>query len=132
MWLEKLRLRHADRHVVRTSVILGPRLVEQLEENDLGDWDVYRLLRKVPVESVVFALGRASEGRGRDRLERFLDVLRRRTLALSGADILSLGAGEGPGVGRLLDELLRRRVEGGIDDREAQLTAARGLMSGVS
>ncbi|MHB0978480.1 MAG: CBS domain-containing protein [Thermoleophilia bacterium] len=132
MWLEKLRLRHADRHVVRTSVILGPRLVEQLEENDLGDWDVYRLLRKVPLESVVFALGRAPEGKGRDRLERFLGTLRLRTLDVSGADILALGAGEGPGVGRVLDELLRRRVEGGIDDREAQLAAAGGLVNGDS
>ncbi|MHB1344928.1 MAG: CBS domain-containing protein, partial [Thermoleophilia bacterium] len=132
MWLEKLRLRHADRRVVRTSVILGPRLALQLEEEDLGDWDIYRLLRSVPVETVLFSLGRAPAGRGRERLERFLAVLRGQTLQVSGADIVALGAGEGPAVGRVLEELLRRRVEGGIDDREAQLTAARGLMSGVS
>jgi len=132
MWLEKLRLRHADRRVVRTSVILGPRLALQLAEEDLGDWDVYRLLRSVPVETVLFSLGRAPAGAGRERLERFLEVLRGRTLQVSGADIVALGAGEGPAVGRVLEALLRRRVEGGIDDREAQLTAARGLMSGVS
>ncbi|MHB9112973.1 MAG: CBS domain-containing protein, partial [Thermoleophilia bacterium] len=132
MWLEKLRLRHADRRVVRTSVILGPRLALQLAEEDLGDWDVYRLLRGVPVETVLFSLGRAPAGTGRERLQRFLAVLRGRTLQVSGADIVALGAGEGPVVGRVLEALLRRRVEGGIDDREAQLTAARGLMSGES
>lgn len=131
MWLEKLRLKHADRQVVRAGVILGPRLVEQLEGDGPGDWDVYRLLRKVPVEAIAFALGRAPEGRGRDRLERFLGVLRGRTLEVSGADVLALGAREGPGVGRVLDELLRRRVEGEMDDRETQLAVARELVSEV-
>jgi tRNA nucleotidyltransferase/poly(A) polymerase len=128
IWLEKLRLRHADRQVVRDSVILGPRLVEQLAEQDLGDWDIFSLLHKLPLESLVFALGRAPVDVGRDRLRRYLGVLRSRTLEVVGADIIGLGLPEGPAVGRVLTELTRQRVEGALERRNEQLDAARVLV----
>ncbi len=131
IWLEKLRLRHADRQVVRDSVILGPRLVEQLAEQDMGDWDIFSLLHKVPLESVVFALGRAPAGVGRDRLRRFLGVLRGRALEVVGADIIGLGLPEGPAVGRVLTELTRRRVEGSLEGRDEELEAARALVEAM-
>ena len=40
IWLEKLKLRHADGQVVRKSVVLSPRLQEQLTAGGLSDWDV--------------------------------------------------------------------------------------------
>ncbi|HZJ03597.1 MAG TPA: hypothetical protein VFE20_08015, partial [Thermoleophilia bacterium] len=129
IWLEKLRLRHADRQVVRDSVILGPRLVEQLADEDMGDWDVFRLLGKVPTESLVFALGRAPAGAGRERMRRFLGILRNRTLEVIGADIIALGQPEGPEVGRILAELTRQRVEGGLEGRDEQLAAAGALVA---
>jgi tRNA nucleotidyltransferase (CCA-adding enzyme) len=132
MWLEKLRLKHADRQIVRNSVILGPRLIEQLEEgDDMSDWDIYRLLDKLPTESLVFALGRAPRGAGRRRLRRYLEELRTRTLEVSGADIIDLGQPRGPGVGKVLSELRRRRVEGGLLTREEQLAAAKTLIRGT-
>lgn len=130
MWLEKLRLRHADRQVLRDSVILGPHLVEQLTGEDMGDWDVFHLLRKVPLESLVFALGRAPAGAGQDRMRRFLGVLRSRTLEVTGADVVELGLPRGPEVGRVLTELTRRRVEGELERREEQLAAAKALVGG--
>ncbi|MHB9148834.1 MAG: CBS domain-containing protein [Thermoleophilia bacterium] len=128
MWLEKLRLRHADREVVRDSVILGPHLMEQVAGEDMGDWDVFHLLRKVPLESLVFVLARAPAGAGRDRVRRFLGVLRSRTLEVTGADVVELGLPGGPEVGRVLAELTRRRVEGGLEGRRDQLAAAKALV----
>ncbi|MBU2602183.1 MAG: CBS domain-containing protein [Actinobacteria bacterium] len=131
MWLEKLRLKHADRHVLRASVTLGSRLTQQLGDEQLGDWELFRLLRKVPVEAVVFCMGRAGAGTARAQFERFLEVLRARTLEISGADLIALGAREGPGVGRILQSLTRMRVEGGVETRAEQLAAARAHIGGA-
>ncbi|HZK49701.1 MAG TPA: CBS domain-containing protein [Thermoleophilia bacterium] len=128
IWLEKLRLRHADRQVVRDSVILGPHLVEQLADEARGDWDVFRLLRKVPIESLVFALGRTPSGPGQDRLRQYLEVLRKRSLDVTGADIMALGQPSGSGVGRVLAQLTRLRIEGDLESREEQLAAAAALV----
>ena len=129
MWLEKLRLRHADSQVVRRTVVLAPRLDEQLAAAGLGDWEIYQTLRKVPSESLVFALARAQNALARRRMRRYVDELRRRTLSVTGSDIVALGLRPGPAVGRVLNELLRLRVEGALPrGREAELHAARGLI----
>ena len=134
IWLEKLKLRHADGQVVRKSVVLSPRLQEQLTAGGLADWDVYQLLSKVPLESVVFALGQA-EAAGADdaaaRLRYYLRVLRDRQVVMTGADVLALGVHEGPEVGRVLEELRRLRVEGLVTDRWGELAAVRELIAAL-
>ena len=147
LWLERLRLREVDTQVIRKSVVLAPRLVDELGVAALSDWDVYRLLIKVPEESLVFALalpaaahresappGLAEEAAtARERVSRFLADLRHRTLSVTGSDIVGLGVRQGPEVGRILHELRRMRVENAISGREQELAAARkrggGLMT---
>ena len=129
MWLERLRLRHADAQVVRKSVVLGRRMDEQLTAGDLGDWDLYRLLHAAPVESVVFALGHSESGGAQERFRRYLGVLRRRRLQITGADVLVLGARQGPAVGRVLEAVRRGRIEDRIGPgRQAELTAIRACL----
>lgn len=129
MWLERLRLRHADAHVVRRSVVLGPRMDEQLAAADMGDWDLYRLLDAAPVESVVFALGHSESVAAQERFRRYLGVLRRRRLQITGNDVIALGARQGPMVGQALEAVRRGRVEDRIGPgRQAELVAARAYL----
>jgi tRNA nucleotidyltransferase (CCA-adding enzyme) len=129
MWLERLRLRHADAHVVRKSVVLGPRMDEQLAAGDLGDWDLYHLLDAAPVESVVFASGYSESVAAKERFGRYLGVLRRRHLQITGADVIALGARQGPGVGKVLEAVRRARIEDRIGPgRPAELTAAQAYL----
>ena len=142
LWLERLRLREVDTQVIRKSVVLAPRLIDELGEAPLSDWDVFRLLARVPEESLVFALAVSVVGPhevpsetpeqtpavARVRVRRFLADLRHRTLSVTGSDIVALGVRQGPDVGRILHELRRMRVENAISGREQELAAAQNLV----
>jgi hypothetical protein len=49
-------------------------------------------------------------------------------LEISGGDLAELGLGESPRVGAVLDELLRRKLNGELDGRNAEIEAARELL----
>jgi hypothetical protein len=68
----------------------------------------------------------------RGPLERYFRELRDVRLEISGADLAELGLGESPQVGAVLDELLRRKVNGELDGREAELAAARELIGATA
>ena len=64
----------------------------------------------------------------RTRLARYFDELRGVQLEISGADLADLGLAESPQVGAVLEEVLRRKLNGEVDGREAELAAARELI----
>lgn len=129
IWLEKLRLRHADSSVVRDSVVLAPRVAEQLAEQVSSSWDAHRLLSRLSTESLIYLLAVSDNRAAHERVYEFLTELRHRRPALSGADVMSLGLRQGPAVGAVLQELLRARVEGRIGDREEELQMAEALVA---
>jgi len=56
-------------------------------------------------------------------------VLRSRHLQITGADVIALGARQGPGVGRVLEAVRRGRIEDRIGPgRQAELTAIRACL----
>ncbi len=70
------------------------------------------------------------DGDVRDRLELFRRELVGVKAALTGDDLLGLGMEQGPAVGRLLGELLLRRLDGEVGTREDELAYARGRIGG--
>ena len=64
----------------------------------------------------------------RDGLERYFEELRDVRLEISGGDLAELGLAESPRVGVVLDEVLRRKLNGELDGRAAELEAARELL----
>jgi hypothetical protein len=65
-------------------------------------------------------------------LARYFRELRDVRLEISGADLAGLGLGESPQVGAVLDEVLRRKLNGELDGREAELALARELIASPS
>lgn len=65
---------------------------------------------------------------GSEKLRRYLESLRGVRLEITGADIGELGLGESPEVGRILAELRRRKLDGELAGRDAELAAARRLV----
>ncbi|MDQ3857354.1 MAG: hypothetical protein M3327_02760, partial [Actinomycetota bacterium] len=70
-----------------------------------------------------------ARGSTRERLVRYFEELRGVRLEISGGDLARLGIGESPRVGEILDELLRRKLNGELDGRAAELDAARELLN---
>jgi tRNA nucleotidyltransferase (CCA-adding enzyme) len=86
-----------------------------------GDAALWRALRREPPEAVAVlaATGAAAGAR------RWLDDLRHRRLAIGGDDLVAAGL-SGPAVGRALEAATVAMLDGGADDREAQMAAALG------
>jgi hypothetical protein len=128
LWLEQLKLKHADSAVIRAGVVVGPLLALSLARDDMSDWEVYHALRNTPVEALLFALARSEAGPAEARLRRYLAEIRHRTLSVGGDDLLALGAKKGPSVGRILERLREMRVSENIKGRDAELEAARRML----
>jgi tRNA nucleotidyltransferase (CCA-adding enzyme) len=128
LWLDRLKLRGADSRAVRAAVVLGPLLASRLDKTDMRDWDVYKALRGLPLEAVVFALAGMDQGIVKERLRRYITDIRHRTIAVTGDDLLTMGMKKGPAVGRILDKLKELRVEGVVSGRAAELETARRLV----
>ncbi len=62
-------------------------------------------------------------------LRRYFTDLRHVRLEVTGGDLASLGLAESPRVGEILGELRRRKLDGELDGRTAELEAARELVS---
>jgi tRNA nucleotidyltransferase (CCA-adding enzyme) len=127
LWLDKLKLKRSDSEVVRASVVVGPMLAARLDAERMSDWAIDRALHTTPVEALVFALAGMGPGPAQARLRLYLEEIRYRTLSVTGDDLLALGMKKGPTVGRTLERLKELRVEGIVQGREAELTAARRL-----
>lgn len=128
LWLEKLRLRRLDGEVIRKSVVMGPKLGEQLSLGAVKVWDTYEVLSRIDLEVVLFAAAITEDEQAHSRLVEYLAELRHRRLEVTGEDIIALGVEEGPEVGRILDELRKIRVQGDVRGRTEELEAARSLI----
>ncbi len=83
VWLERLKLRKADSRPVTAAVVVGPLLVSRLAKPDMRDWDIYRALRSIPLEAVVFGLAGIEPGVVETRLRRYLAEIRHRTISVT-------------------------------------------------
>jgi len=72
-------------------------------------------------DAVELALARAQ---GAAWLDRYLRDWSRVSLEIRGDDLIAAGVPQGPAVGRGLDAALRRKLDGELDGREAELGAA--------
>jgi tRNA nucleotidyltransferase (CCA-adding enzyme) len=87
-------------------------------------YEVTRLLGKIPREGIVH-LYAVSARRERGLIRKYLSGWRHVAPHLSGGEIASLGVGEGPLVGKILDDIVRLRLEGKIKTRADELTYIR-------
>jgi tRNA nucleotidyltransferase (CCA-adding enzyme) len=90
-------------------------------DDGMSDVELWRRLRRVPLEAVAVAGARGAEAAA----TRWLEDVRHRRLAIDGHDIVAAGL-EGPAVGAALEAAMRAMLEGRADSREEQLAAALG------
>jgi len=127
-WFARLRLRRRDAGLVADAVTVAPRLGELLAETDEAA-EIRRLVEPHDPDGALLALVLAGDGPARERLERYFRELREVALEITGGDLAGLGVAESPRVGEILDEVLRRKLNGELDGRSAELEAARELLA---
>jgi tRNA nucleotidyltransferase (CCA-adding enzyme) len=129
-WFERLRLRRRDADRIADAVTVAPRLREVVAVTD-EPAALRALAEPHDPDGLLMAMAGADD-EVRARLERYFEELRDVRLEISGADLADLGLGESPQVGAVLDEVLRRKLNGELDGREAELAAARELIASPS
>jgi tRNA nucleotidyltransferase (CCA-adding enzyme) len=101
------------------------RATARLARLDSGQaYRVTRLLEGMPPEAMVH-LYAASGRRGRSLIIRYLSRWRNVAPELKGGDIAKMGAGESPLVGRLLERLLKLKLEGRLLTRNEEILYAK-------
>ena len=117
-----MRRRDADRIV--GAIAVAPRIVERLRAETLDPAQVVALADPFAPDAPLFAL--ALEDRA--ELREYFDRLRAVRLEIGGADLIALGLPESPRIGEILGEIRKRKLNGELDGREAELAAARELV----
>ena len=125
--LERLRIRRRDARVVCEVAVVAPRLAAPLaaaaDRARVGE-----LLDAHPVEVAVSRCRfETTSARRRPRSSTSSSCERCASIWTATRCATSWGCEESPLVGEILAELLRRRRNGGVESREAQLAAAREL-----
>ena len=125
-WLARLKLRRRDAERIAAAVTVAPRLRARAAGTE-EPAALRELVRPYDPDGALLALAGAEEP-ARGRLVRYFEELRRVRLEISGGDLAELGLAESPRVGAVLAELLRRKVNGELDGKSAELEAARELL----
>jgi tRNA nucleotidyltransferase (CCA-adding enzyme) len=125
-WFDRLKLKRADADRIADAVTVAPRLRQVLAATD-EPAAIRELVKPHDPDGALLALAEA-EPPVRARLVRYFEELRDVRLEISGGDLAKLGIAESPRVGAILAELLRRKVNGELDGRAAELAAAKELI----
>jgi tRNA nucleotidyltransferase (CCA-adding enzyme) len=124
-WLDRLTVRRRDAERIVGAVTVAPRIVERLRSEALDPAQVVALADPFAPDAPLFALALEERAELRDYFGRLRDV----QLEIGGADLIELGLQESPQIGVILAEIRRRKLNGEVDGREAELAAARELVA---
>jgi tRNA nucleotidyltransferase (CCA-adding enzyme) len=125
-WGERLKLRRRDAERIADAVAVAPRL-RDLAAATKEPAALWARVAPHDPDGALFAFAEA-KGHARERLERYFEELRDIRLEISGGDLAELGLGESPRVGAVLEELLRRKLNGQLDGKAAEIEAAKELL----
>jgi tRNA nucleotidyltransferase (CCA-adding enzyme) len=125
-WFDRLKLRRRDADLIADAVTVAARLRERVAATDEAA-ALRSLVEPHDPDGALVALAGA-DGAARERLVRYFEELREVRLEISGGDLAQLGLTESPRVGAILEELLRRKLNGELDGRAAEIEAARALL----
>jgi tRNA nucleotidyltransferase (CCA-adding enzyme) len=119
--VEALALTKRDQQLVEGA----PADARELVDRQPGGAELADLAARHAPDAPLLALAIRDDARLRDWFER----LRHVRLEVTGSDLAELGVPEGPRVGEILDELRRRKLNGELDGRAAELRAAQELIA---
>jgi hypothetical protein len=122
-WLGRLRLRRRDVEKIVAAVVFAPRLVERLQR-EISPAEIVQLVDPVAPDAPLIALAMQDL----PALEEYFERLHGIELEIGGGDLVELGLEQSPRVGEILAELRRRKLNGALAGREAELEAAKALI----
>ncbi len=126
-WLERLKVRRRDIGRIAGAVTVAPRIAERLRGETLEPAEVVALADAFAPDAPLVALAWEEQPALREYFERLRDV----RLEIGGEDLKAMGLAESPYVGDVLAEIRKRKLNGELAGRDAELAAARELVAAV-
>jgi tRNA nucleotidyltransferase (CCA-adding enzyme) len=123
-WAQRMRIRRRDAEVLEGALVVARRLADRIARGPT-EAEVYDLAEGQPVEALLVAMTLDETGNAADRLGRFLDVSRHVRLEIGGEDLLAMGIGASPRLGKVLRTVLHLKLNGLVAGRDDELAAAR-------
>jgi tRNA nucleotidyltransferase (CCA-adding enzyme) len=124
-WLERLKIRRREADHVIAAIAAAPRIVQRLRSAAADPSQVFAVADPFAPDAPLLALAAEDRPELRDYFLRARHV----RLAVTGADLLAMGLEESPRVGEILAEVRRRKLNGALAGREAELALARELVA---
>jgi tRNA nucleotidyltransferase (CCA-adding enzyme) len=125
-WLDTLNVPRVVAARVDAATGEAAGLRARLQEGaSLSPAQAVEEIERTGPDTPLLALAQEDIGLLRSYFEQWRNV----RLELTGDDLAALGLGESPRVGEVLAELRRRKLDGRLDDRAAELAAARELIA---
>ena len=126
-WLRHFRF---GREYAEAALVLaerGARMLAQLQDRrGMRDSRLYRLLSSLPTETIVNLWARG-DGLARERIDRFTRVVSVARMAVSGSDLIDLGATPSEAFSAILSRALDDRLDGRAVGRRAELANLKRL-----
>ncbi|MEA2450440.1 MAG: hypothetical protein QOG63_2372 [Thermoleophilaceae bacterium] len=119
-WLDRMAFPRGERERVARAANRGPHLAHELRP-DMAASELYELLRLEPLEGLAVALAWGAPG---DAILRYLGELRGARLEVTGDDLVAAGVPPSAALGHALEETLRRKLDGEVSGRDAELAMA--------
>ncbi|HYI73946.1 MAG TPA: hypothetical protein VEW90_01645 [Gaiellaceae bacterium] len=126
-WLDRLKVRRRDVDRIVRAVTGAPAISERLRSETLDAAGVAALAAPSAPDGPLLALALED----RPELRAYFTRLRHVRLEIDGSDLERMGLAESPQVGEILGEVHRRKLNGEVEGREAELAAARELVAAV-
>jgi tRNA nucleotidyltransferase (CCA-adding enzyme) len=128
-WLRHFRFGREYADAALTLAERGARALTQLQDRrGMRDSRLYRLLSPLPAEALVNLWARA-DGLASERIDRFAHVLYGARMAVSGTDLIGMGAAPSEAFSAILARALDDRLDGRAVGRAAELANLRRLAS---
>jgi tRNA nucleotidyltransferase (CCA-adding enzyme) len=124
-WLDELKVPRPAVDRIEAAVQEAPLLRSRLRRLDLTPAEVVEASEGTGPDTPLLALAQEDLPALHDYFLRLRDV----HIELTGDDLAALGLGESPRVGEVLAELRRRKLNGEVDSRAAEIAMARELIA---
>jgi tRNA nucleotidyltransferase (CCA-adding enzyme) len=89
---------------------------------------LYDLLSPLPLEGLLFLMASSRKEEARKAVSLYLSQLRNQELEISGKDLRAMDLPPGPAYTRILHQVFSAKLDGEVQDRNAQLALARNLV----
>jgi tRNA nucleotidyltransferase (CCA-adding enzyme) len=124
-YLDELKVPRSAATRIEAAAQEAPTLRERLRRADLSPAEIVEAVESTGPDTPLLALAQEEL----PPLHEYFRHLRDVHTELTGDDLAALGLGESPRVGEVLAELRRRKLNGTVDSRAAEIAAARELIA---